>query len=436
MLLGALIDLGLSTEWLRGLPRRLGVPQVEIRIADVMRCGLRSTKVDVTLDGATEGPADVLDHDHGPEAGDHQQHQHRHSHSHGHGTGHHHDHGAGHSHRHVGALLGMIAAADLTPAVKEKATAAFRLLAEAEGRVHGVEPEAVMLHEVGAYDALVDIVGVVEGFEQLGVEAIYRRPLALGSGWVRAAHGVMPVPAPATAILVEGLAIGPDGPVEGEATTPTGAALLRVLASGPVPAAAWRSLRTGFGAGGRNPGSYANTLRIVLAEFAEAPAEAMVVLATDLDDFTPEYLEPLREALVTAGAVDVQTWPTQMKKGRIGFRVEALVAPEQADQVVTAFFRHSTTAGVRRAAVSRTVLPREEWTALTDSGEPVRVKTLLGPDGPQAKPEYDDVIEIARRTGQPAHQVFRTLQQQAQREVRGTPATGRPEFVNPKESLR
>ena len=173
---------------------------------------------------------------------------------------------------------------------------AFRLLGEAEGRIHGVPAEEVALHEVGAMDALVDVVGAIEGFEQLGIERIHHRPVAVGSGWVRAAHGVIPVPAPATAVLLEGIEIVTDGPVVGEATTPTGAVLLRVLSSGPPPAR-WRIAGAGaWGAGGRDPEGYPNALRLILAEPAREAGE-VVLLSTDLDDLSPEYLEPLREAL-------------------------------------------------------------------------------------------------------------------------------------------
>ena len=156
-------------------------------------------------------------------------------------------------HRHVGDLIAAVERAPLSAWVRERAVRAFRLLGEAEGRVHGVPAEAVALHEVGAVDALMDIVGAIEGFEQLGITRIYHRPVALGSGWVRAAHGVIPVPAPATALLLEGIEVGPNGPVTGEAITPTGAVLLRVLSAGPPPAR-WRAIAGGaWGAGGRNP---------------------------------------------------------------------------------------------------------------------------------------------------------------------------------------
>jgi uncharacterized protein (TIGR00299 family) protein len=408
MLLGALVAAGARPEWLRSLPARLGLPQVTIKIAPVDRCGLRATKVDVVLpDGSREEPSPVV-HDH--HAGSRHNH---HSHSHDHGDG-------SLPHRHIGDLIAIIERAELSDWVRERAVRAFQLLGEAEGQVHGMPAAEVSLHEVGAVDALIDIVGGIEGFEQLGISRIYNRPVAVGSGWVRAAHGVMPVPAPATSILLEGAEIGPNGPVVGEATTPTGAVLLRVLSAG-APPPRWRATGAGaWGAGGRNPEDYPNALRILLAAAAPEVGE-VVLLSTDLDDLSPEYLEPLRDALFQAGALDVQLWTTQMKKGRTGFRIEVTVAPAEADRVGEALFRHSTTAGIRRQRAERVTLARREVEVKTEDGHAVRVKVLEGPDGPRVKPEYEDVAAVARRTGRPAHEVARDLQSRALRLVRPEP---------------
>jgi hypothetical protein len=402
MLLGALVAAGAPADWLLGVPHRLGVPDVRIAIEAVDRCGLRATKVNVQLaDGSYEAPSPLI----------HEPHSHPHSHDHHHAP-----------HRHVGELIEILERAPLSEWVRTRAVRAFRLLGEAEGRIHGMSAEEVALHEVGAMDALVDIVAGIEGFEQLAVERIFHRPVAVGSGWVRAAHGAIPVPAPATAILLEGLEVVTGGPVVGEATTPTGAALLRVLSSGPPPAR-WRVVGAGaWGAGGRNPEEYPNALRLILAEPAPEAGE-VVVLSTDIDDLSPEYLEPLRAALVEAGALDVQMWATQMKKGRIGFRVETVVPPGEADRVTDALVRHSTTAGVRRHTVERYTLPRREVEVEVGDGINVRVKVLDAPDGPRVKPEFDDVTAVARRTGRPAHEVARDLHQRALRLVGSEGAT-------------
>ncbi|MGH7657699.1 MAG: nickel pincer cofactor biosynthesis protein LarC, partial [Gemmatimonadales bacterium] len=347
MILGALVDAGVPIEQLAALPAVLGVPDVTVTARRVERCGVSAVKVDVTLPGGRrEEPAEAVS------AVVHGDHEHSHAgHTHGHGdAGSHHHHGDG-PHRHVGELITMIRHAGLSPWVTGCAVRAFELLGEAEGRVHGLAAADVPLHEVGAWDALVDIVGAVKGFEELGVREIYHWPVALGQGWVRAAHGVIPIPAPATMNLLEGIEIAGNGPVTGEATTPTGAALLRALSSGPPPSR-WRVERSGWGAGGRDPRDYPNALRIILAEPVAEAAE-VVMLATDIDDLTPEYLGPLREALVDAGALDVQVWPTHMKKGRTGFRLEITVGREEVDVVSDALFRNSTTAGLRRWPAER-----------------------------------------------------------------------------------
>jgi uncharacterized protein (TIGR00299 family) protein len=404
MLLGALVAAGAPAAWLSSLPQRLGFPKVRVEVEPVERAGVRATKVNVRLPGGVqEEPSTLIEEHDGAE---------RHGHdSHSRAGSHHHV----ASHRYIGDLIALIERADLSPWVRERAVRAFQLLGEAEGRVHDLPPAEVPLHEVGAVDALIDIVGGIEGFEQLGVTKVYSRPVALGAGWVRAAHGTIPVPAPATSILLEGLEIASNGPVTGEATTPTGAVLLKVLSSG-APPARWRAISGGaWGAGGRNPSNYANALRLIIAESVQEAGE-VVVLSTDMDDLSPEYLEPLREALFAAGALDVQVWATHMKKGRTGFRVE-VTAPLEADPVAAALFRHSTTSGIRRQQAERLTLARREVEVRSADGTAVRVKVVEGPDGPRVKPEYEDVAAVARRTGKPAHEVARDLHNRALRSL-------------------
>jgi uncharacterized protein (TIGR00299 family) protein len=367
MTLGALLSLGLPVTWLEELPRRLGVGEVGVTVRDVRRAGVTCKQVEF----------DIPEQPHG---------------------------------RHVGELVRLVERAPVSDWVKERAVRAFRLVGEAEGRVHGVAPEKVHLHEVGAVDAVLDIVGAIEGFERLGVDAVHHLPVAVGSGWVEAAHGRLPVPAPATAILLEGLEIAGGGPVEGEATTPTGAALLRVLSAG-APPERWRMLGSGWGAGQRDPQHYPNALRILVAE-AAGEVGRVVLLATDVDDMSPEYVEPLRQALVSAGALDVQTWPVQMKKGRQGFRVEVMVPEALAEAVTAELFRHSTTAGVRRWVAERATLPRHQLTVRLD-GVAVRVKVLDG-GGIRVKPEYDDVLAAAKALGRPPIDVARAVERDAE----------------------
>src|SRR3989475_5007373 len=290
MTLGALLSLGVPVSWLEELPARLGIGDISVRVREVRRAGITCRQVQF----------DIPEQRHG---------------------------------RHVGDLVQLVERAPISDWVKERAVRAFRLLGEAEGRVHNVAPEKVHLHEVGAVDAVLDIVGAIEGFERLGVEAVHHLPVAVGQGWVEAAHGRLPVPAPATAILLEGLEIASAAPVEGEATTPTGAVLLRVLSAG-APPDRWRMVGSGWGAGQRDPKHYPNALRILLAEVA-SEAGRVGLLATDVDDMSPEYVEPLRQALVQAGALDVETWPVQMKKGRAGVPGGGM-APAALAEAVTA----------------------------------------------------------------------------------------------------
>jgi len=367
MTLGALLSLGLPASWLEELPVRLGLSAVRVTVRDARRAGVTCKQVEFAIPPQPHG-------------------------------------------RHVGELVGLVERAPLSDWVKERAVRAFRLLGEVEGRVHGVAPDKVHLHEVGAVDAVLDIVGAIEGFERLGAPVVHHFPIAVGKGWVEATHGRLPVPAPATAILLEGLEIASGGPVEGEATTPTGAALLRVLSTG-APPDRWRMVGSGWGAGQRDPKHYPNALRILLAE-AASEAGRVVLLATDVDDMSPEYVEPLRQALVQAGALDVQTWAVQMKKGRQGFRVEVM-APEALAEAVTAeLFRHSTTAGVRRWIAERATLPRHQLTVRLD-GVAVRVKVLDGGQ-PRVKPEYDDVLAAAQALGRPPLEVARAVERDAE----------------------
>lgn len=367
MTLGALLSVGVPVSWLEELPVRLRVADVRVTVRDVRRAGITCKQVEFAIPEQPHG-------------------------------------------RHLGELLRLVERAPVSDWVKERALKAFRLVGEAEGRVHGVAPEKVHLHEVGAVDAVLDIVGAIEGFERLGVESIHHFPVAVGNGWVEAAHGRLPVPAPATAILLEGLEVAASGPVEGEATTPTGAALLRVLSAG-APPDRWRLSGSGWGAGSRDPKHYPNALRIMLAD-AASEAGRVVLLATDVDDMSPEYVEPLRQALMSAGALDVQTWPVQMKKGRSGFRVEVM-APEALTEAVTAeLFRHSTTAGVRRWVAERATLPRHQLTVRLD-GVAVRVKVLDG-GSVRVKPEYEDVLAAAKALGRPPIDVARAVERDAE----------------------
>ena len=358
MMLGALLEVGLDPEWLRALPARLALDGVEVRIERVLRAGIACTKVDF----------DIPPQPHG---------------------------------RHIKKIREMVAAAGVPDLVRERADTAFTAIADAEGEIHGVGPEKVHLHEVGAVNAILDIVGSVWGLTLLGVDRVYCGPIVVGDGTVKAAHGILPVPAPATLKLLEGHVIRPGPEGAGELVTPTGAALVRALSSGPAPAS-YTPLRSGYGAGTKEFANRANALRITLAEpamLSGVTVETLVQLATDVNDMDGEALSALADALREEGALDVVLMSTQMKKGRPGTRVEVLCEPQSADQVERALFMHSSSIGIRRSTIERHALPREEWTVLVH-GEAIRLKRVVLPGGgSRVKPEFDDVRRLAMRLG-------------------------------------
>ncbi len=363
MILGSLIDLGLPSHWLRDLVANLPV-NATVEIGAVSRGAIRAQRVRVDAPG--------------PEPA-----------------------------RHLDDLLEILGRAPVSEAARESAAAAFRRLAEVEGAVHGIAPEQVHFHEVGAADAIVDIIGATAGVSELGVERCFTRPVAIGEGWVTAQHGMLPVPAPATLRLLEGLPVR-ESRFEGELTTPTGAVLLAVLTQGSRAPAHYVPLRSGFGAGSRNPSSHPNCLRTVLATI-EAAADLCVIQA-DIDDMLPEYVPSLREALEVAGATDVWVTSVQMKKGRSGLRIEALVQDSRREEVARALFSHSTTLGFRFWPVERQVLIRDtktiEW-----RGFPIRIKTSIRGEGHvTCKPEYDDIEKAARALGLPPLRVRQEIE--------------------------
>lgn len=357
MTLGALVDLGLGPRWLVELVDGLGLEGVRVQIERVKRAGIDAPHVVVVTPPHEE-------------------------------------------HRTLASVLETVARLPVPARARERAAAAFRAVAEAEARVHGSDPERVHFHEVGALDAIVDIVGTMAAVEELGLERFYTRAVAVGTGELRMAHGVFPLPAPATLELLKGMALRDIG-VDTECTTPTGAAILRVLTGGAPPPARSVTLRaTGYGAGTRNPPDRPNVLRVLEVEVAEGGAEQELFLVqADLDDHEPEYLPAVREALSEAGAVDVVTMPVDMKKGRLGVRIEALVPEAAVASVIRELFLATRTIGVRYWPVHRQRLVRQveemEW-----QGRRIRIKRSHLPDGRvRSKPEFEDVMAAAQALG-------------------------------------
>ncbi len=325
---------------------------------------------------------------------------------------HHEGHDHHHPHRGLGDILRIIEGSTLSARVKQQASAIFTRLGEAEAAVHGTTPDQVHFHEVGAIDAIVDIVGTVIGLEALGIEHIVASPLPLGRGWVTCAHGTFPVPAPATAMLVRDVPIV-ESDIEAELVTPTGAAIVTTLADhfGPLPTMTVRAV--GYGAGGRDL-PRPNVLRVFLGETAESAPVEIVGLETNLDDLPGEITGYLMDRLFAAGALDVFFTPIQMKKNRPGVLVRVLCAPIDEQGCTATLFAETTTLGVRRTAYTRTVLPREFHTVETPYG-PVRVKVSRWGEVERAEPEYEDCRALAEQHGVPLLAVYRAARESGHR---------------------
>jgi len=365
MTLGALIGVGLDPEWLRALPERMGLPQVSVDIREVLRGEIVCWKVDFEIPPQPHG-------------------------------------------RHIDQIRELVANSGAPDDVRDRADMAFWSIASSEGEIHGLPPEQVHLHEVGAVDAILDVVGAIWGFSELGVEDVRCGTIRTGDGTVRAAHGLLPVPAPATLKLLEGYRISPGPEGAGELVTPTGAALVRALSTG-LPPAEYIPRRSGFGAGTKDFVGRANALRIVLADVDLAragPSERATIVACDVDDMSPEYVAGAAERARVAGALDVTLVAVTMKKGRQGTRIEILCRPEDAPRFEALLLRETTTIGVRRSEVDRVVLAREEAT-VDVLGHTVRVKVVtLSDGGRRAKPEFDDVQRVALATSRSAADIY------------------------------
>jgi len=297
-------------------------------------------------------------------------------------------------HRHLSAILKIIDGAALPDRAKQNATAVFQRLGEAEASVHNVPIEKVHFHEVGAVDSIADIVGACLGFELLSVDAIYSSPLNLGSGTVKAEHGVMPVPAPATAALVAGKPVYARGPAV-ELTTPTGAAVAVTLAQAFGVMPPMKIASVGYGAGDHDFAEQANVLRVFIGETSGAvEATTVAVIEANIDDASPQVLGYAIEKLLEAGALDATLQPLQMKKGRPGSLLRVITTPEQRSTLADIIFRETTTLGVRTYAAERLVEARR-WVDVETPHGKVRIKISEH----SYAPEYEDCRTLARATG-------------------------------------
>ncbi len=374
MILGALVDAGVSFEALREELAKLRLPGYRLERREVMKRAFRATKVEVHV----QGPDHLGPSEHPPEhPGDHL-----------------------HPHRTLPAIVGLIRGSGLPDQVKDAASRIFTRLAEAEGRVHGMPPDRVEFHDVGAVDAIVDVTGACIGLHLLGIEAVHCSALPVGGGTVSGPHGRIPVPGPGTAELLKGFPVVDTG-VRRELVTPTGAAILTTLAvsAGSMPAMTVGAV--GYGAGTMDLET-PNVVRLFVGEAQGTRAtETIIQVETTVDDMSPQLYEPLMERLFEAGALDVYLAPVLMKKSRPGVVVVALCEPAAVHALTRACFEESTTIGVRWTAYQRQRLPREMVSVVTSLG-PVSFKVSRLDGRPlTVTPEFEDVRRIAREKGLP-----------------------------------
>jgi pyridinium-3,5-bisthiocarboxylic acid mononucleotide nickel chelatase len=387
MLMGALVDAGAPIELLHRTAASLALG-AELHVAKVSRSGIQSTKIDVMVQGKLHEPAAAtgpIEHEH----------DHRHDHGHGHKhehPGHHHEHEHG---RTLAQIRNLLMSADLTQRARDLSLNAFSLLAEAEGHIHGVPPEQVHFHEVGAVDAIVDIACCAAAADALDLDQWYCSPVNVGSGFVNCAHGRFPVPAPATAELLKNAPVY-SAHVQVELVTPTGAALLRALDCRFESVPMMRVQSIGYGAGTRNPERFPNVLRVSLAEVAEPLGEdKVIVLECAVDDLSPEVLAHTAQLALERGALDVMSASVTMKKGRLGTLLTVLCKPGDAEHLQQLLFRETSTLGIRVREENRVVLAREITPVETDFGV-IRVKTgsWRGEEW-NAAPEFEDCRRAA-----------------------------------------
>jgi len=401
MLMAALAELLPDRQVFVDRMNALGLPNVRVEAEKTVKCGITGTHMRVTVDGEDEVSRDVhaRHHDHDHEHHDHEHDHHDHDHDH-----HDHDH-AHHHHSSMADIAALIDGLALSERVRADVKAVYALIADAESRVHGRPVSEIHFHEVGTIDAVADVTGVCLLMEMLSPDQVLASPVHVGSGHVRCMHGILPVPAPATALILSGVPTY-GGQVQGELCTPTGAALLKHFVTGFGDRPVMNVSAIGYGMGMKDF-ERANCVRAFLGE-SEGRREEIVKLSCNLDDMTGEELGHAMERLFSAGARDVYTQAIGMKKCRPGVLLNVICLPQDADRLAGVIMRHTTTLGIRRQDLSRYVLERSERTVETPEGT-VRVKSACGMGVTREKPEYDDLSAIADRTGMSLMEVRKKL---------------------------
>ena len=413
MILGALLDAGLPLEALKAALGSLAIEDFEVTTERVLRAGVSATKFRLVERHPEPVHAHSHSHDDSAAHGHHQPHEHPHGHghahepSHGHVHSHDHDHAHGeghHPHRSLPEIHTHIDRSALTPAGKARAKALFQRLAEAEAAIHQMPVERVHLHEVGALDSIVDIVGAVFAIDWFKADEIVCSPLNVGRGMVRSAHGVFPVPAPATVSLLGAAPIFSRGP-EAELLTPTGALLLTGHAARFSAVPAMRVTGTGYGAGDRDFHETPNVLRVLVGEADASHTHRVLVVECEIDDMNPQLYGPLMDQLYAAGALEVFYSPVQMKKNRPGTMVTVLAPPDTRTKIADTLFRETTTIGVRYSERDRECLTRE-WRSVETPFGAVRIKIARRGDTiANAQPEFDECAKLAQALGVPIKDV-------------------------------
>ena len=418
MLTAALLDL-LSPEEQQAFLEQMNqlLPGVQMQVHPAQKCGVQGLHVHVLVNGEEEHshdhgpvhpevhPAPAVHehpHEHDHEHEHHHEHEHSHTHEHEHPHDHVHEHGHGHGHHHHATMAWVehtIQETSLPPEVKEQALEVYRTIAQAESAAHGCPVDQVHFHEVGALDAVADVTAVCLLMHMLAPEKIVVSPVHLGSGQVRCAHGILPVPAPATAYILQGVPAY-TGSIRGELCTPTGAALLKTFAQsfGPMPVMVTE--KVGIGVGSKDFEA-ANVLRVFWgtdAEQEQTKKDQIVELRCNLDDMTGEAIGYVCELLLEEGALDVYTAPIQMKKSRPAVLLCCLCHPSEQDKLTQLMLRHTTTWGVRASAMGRSVLATRIVPVKTKYGM-IRIKQGTGYGVKKCKVEYGDMAAAAARAG-------------------------------------
>lgn len=395
MLMGALSELTADKEAFYKRLGEIGIPDVEISWQKAVKCGITGTHVKVLVRGEEEESQDIHAHEYGHDHG-HEDYGYIHEEEHTHEA---HEHAPAHEHTHHHAglqdIYAMVEGLKLTEAEKEDIRRIYRSIAEAEAKVHGREVTDIHFHEVGRADALADIAGCVMLMHELKADRVVVSPVNVGFGQVRCAHGILPVPAPATALLLQGIPCYA-GKIEGELCTPTGAALLRYFADEFRTLPVMKIEKTGYGMGKKDFAA-ANCVRAILGE-SEEETEQVIELCCNLDDMTPEELGYAMELLLEQGALEVFTTAVGMKKSRPGILLTLLCKTEEKQKFAELIFKHTSTIGIREHTCGRMVLKRSERQKEI-AGSTVRVKVSEGYGITKEKPEYEDLKRLAEGTG-------------------------------------